>query len=149
LALNIKSISLVLLLSYRILSIPYHLYFSGVVTPPGVAGGAGLTYEFFKILGDHKKQVRAYYESMTEQELQYLSQIEDDLIYEHEKTMSVLDEQQQLTDVIINRSRESSVQGALGRYIESRQIYQSLQNASSQSKSLKPSGQNLLPPIKE
>jgi hypothetical protein len=114
-----------------------------------VAGGAGLTYEFFKILGDHKKQVRAYYESMTEQELQYLSQIEDDLIYEHEKTMSVLDEQQQLTDVIINRSRESSVQGALGRYIESRQIYQSLQNASSQSKSLKPSGQNLLPPIKE
>jgi DNA-binding LytR/AlgR family response regulator len=34
LALNIKSISLVLLLSYRILSIPYHLYFSGVVTPP-------------------------------------------------------------------------------------------------------------------
>jgi hypothetical protein len=114
-----------------------------------VAGGAGLTYEFFKILGDHKKQVRAYYESLTEQELQYLSQIEDDLIYEHEKTMSLLDEQQQLTDVIINRPRESSVQDAMQRYMESQRIYQSLQNASSQSKSLKPSGQNLLPPINE
>ena len=114
-----------------------------------VAGGAGLTYEFFKILGDHKKQVRAYYESMTEQELQYLSQVEAELIYEHEKTMSALDRQQQVTEVIVNRPRESGVQGALQRYMESRQIYQSLQNASNQSKSLKASQQNLLPPINE
>ena len=111
-----------------------------------VAGGAGLTYEFFRILGDHKKKVKAYYESMTEQELEYLSQVEAELIYEHEKTMSVLDAQQQLTEVIVNRPRESGVQGAMQRYMESRQIYQSLQNASSQSKSLKPSEQNLLPP---
>jgi hypothetical protein len=114
-----------------------------------VAGGAGLAYEFFKILDDHKQQVKAYYESMTEQELQYLSQVEAELIYEHEKTMSVLDEEQQLTDVIVNRPRESGVQGALQRYIESQQIYQSLKNESTQSKSLKPSGQNLLPPISE
>ena len=114
-----------------------------------VAGGAGLTYEFFKILGDHKKEVKAYYESMTEQELEYLSQVEAELIYEHEKTMLVLDEQQQLTEVIVNRPRESGVQGAMQRYMESRQICQSLQNASSQSKSLRPSQQNLLPPINE
>ena len=111
-----------------------------------VAGGAGLTYEFFKILGDHKKEVKAYYESMTEQELEYLSQAEAELIYQHEKTMSVLDGQQQLTEVIVNRPRESGVQGAMQRYVESRQICQSLQNASNQSKSLRPSEQNLLPP---
>ena len=34
-----------------------------------VAGGAGLAYEFFRILEEHKQEVRAYYESMTEQEL--------------------------------------------------------------------------------
>lgn len=111
-----------------------------------VAGGAGLTYEFFRILGDHKRKVKAYYESMTEQELEYLTQVEAELIYEHEKTMSVLDAQQQLTEVIVNRPPGSGVQGAMQRYMESRQIYQSLQNASSQSKSLKPSEQNLLPP---
>lgn len=114
-----------------------------------VAGGVGLTYEFFKILDEHKQQVRAYYESMTEQELQYLSQMEAELIYEHEKTMSILDEEQQLTDMIVNRPRESGVQGALQRYMESRQIYQSLQNDSAQPKSLKPSEQNFLPPISE
>jgi hypothetical protein len=114
-----------------------------------VAGSVGLTYEFFKILDDHKQQVKAYYESMTEQELQYLSQVEAELIYEHEKTMSILDEEQQLTDVIVNRPREYGVQGALQRYMESQQIYQSLKNESTQSKSLKPSGQNLLPPITE
>ncbi len=114
-----------------------------------VAGGAGLTYEFFKILDDHKQQVRAYYESMTEQELLYLRQVEAELIYEHQKTMSVLDAQQQLTEAIVNRPRESGVQGALQRYMESRQIYHSLQNASTQSESLKASQQNLLPPINE
>jgi hypothetical protein len=114
-----------------------------------VVGGVGLTYEFFKILDDHKQQVRAYYESMTEQELQYLSQVEAELIYEHEKTMSVLDEQQQITEVIVNRPRESGMQAALQRYKESQQIYQSLKNSSTPSKSLKPSQSNLLPPITE
>ncbi|MEO0015513.1 MAG: hypothetical protein RLZZ535_3902 [Cyanobacteriota bacterium] len=114
-----------------------------------VVGGAGLTYEFFKILSDHKKEVRAYYESMTEQELQYLSQVEAELVYEHEKTMSVLDEQKQLTEIIVNRPRESGVQGAMQRYMESQQIYQSIKNSSTQSKSLKAYEQNLLPPINE
>lgn len=86
---------------------------------------------------------------MTEQELQYLSQVEAELIYEHEKTMSILDEEQQSTDLIVNRPRESGVQAAWQRYTESQQIYQSLQNDSTQPKSLKPSEQNLLPPITE
>ncbi|BAZ44393.1 hypothetical protein NIES4102_14020 [Chondrocystis sp. NIES-4102] len=114
-----------------------------------VAGGAGLTYEFFKILEEHKQQVKAYYESMTEQQLQYLSQVEAELIYEHQKTISVLDEQQQLTNVIVNRPRESGVQAALVRYMESQQIYQSHKNNSTQSKSLEPSQQKLLPPVTE
>ncbi len=122
----------------------------GAISPAlWAVGGAGMIHQFFKILDDHKQQVKAYYESMTEQELQYLSQVEAELIYEHEKTMSILDRQQELTEVIVNRPRESGVQSALQRYMESRQIYQSLQNATSQSKSLKPSGQNLLPPINE
>lgn len=122
----------------------------GAISPALLAvGGAGMIHQFFKILDDHKQQVKAYYESMTEQELQYLSQIEAELVYEHEKTMSVLDEQQQLTEVIVNRPRESGVQGALQRYMESRQIYQSLQNPSTQSKSFKPPQQNFLPPITE
>jgi hypothetical protein len=122
----------------------------GAISPALLAvGGAGMIYQFFKILDEHKQQVKTYYESMTEQELQYLTQVEAELMYEHEKTMSVLDRQQELTEVIVNRPRESGVEGALQRYIESRQIYQSLQNASSQSKSLQPSQQNLLPPITE
>lgn len=112
-------------------------------------GGAGMIHQFFKILDDHKQPVKAYYESMTEQELQYLSQVEAELVYEHEKTMSVLDKQKQLTEVIVNRPHGSGVQGALQRYMESRQIYQSLQNASTKSKSLKPFQQNLLPPVTE
>ena len=112
-------------------------------------GGVGMIHQFFKILDDHKQQVKAYYESMTERELQYLSQVETELVYEHEKTMSVLDGQKQLTEVIIDRPRESGIQGALQRYMESRQIYQSLQNASTKSKSLKPFQQNFLPPVTE
>lgn len=113
------------------------------------AVGANMIHEFFKILENHKQQVKTYYESMTDQELQYLSQVEAELVYEHEKTMSFLDEQQKLTEIIVNRPRESGVQGALQRYMESQQIYQSLQNASNQSKSLNPSPQNLLHPITE
>ena len=57
------------------------------------------------------------------------------------------DEQEQLTEIIVNRPRESGVQGAMQRYMESRQIYQSLQNLPAQS--LKASKQNILPPIND
>jgi hypothetical protein len=46
-------------------------------------GGVRMIQQFFKILEDHQQQVKAYYDSMTEQELDYLSQIEAELIYEH------------------------------------------------------------------
>ena len=115
------------------------------------AGGAGLTYEFFKILDDHKKEVKAYYDSMTEKELQYLAQVESELIYEHEKTMSILEEQKQLTELIVNRPRDSGVEGALKRYMESRKIYQALNKELIQAKSINTSeqNQNLIPPITE
>ncbi len=31
-----------------------------------VVGGAGMVYEFFKILDEHKQQVKDYYESLTQ-----------------------------------------------------------------------------------
>ena len=57
------------------------------------AVGTNMIHQFFKILDDHKQQVKAYYESMTEEELQYLSQLKVESIYKHEKTMSVLEVQ--------------------------------------------------------
>jgi hypothetical protein len=108
-------------------------------------GGVGMIQQFFKILEDHKQQVKAYYDSMTEQELDYLSQIEAELIYEHEKNLSFLDRQQELTEIIVNRPRESGVQNVLKKYAESRQIYQYLKSASDDSKALAKSSQNFLP----
>ncbi len=108
-------------------------------------GGAGMIQQFFKILENHKQQVKAYYDSMSERELQYLSQIEAELIYEHEKTMSILDRQQEVTEIIVNRPRESSIYNALQRYKSSQQIYQSLKSTSDESKALKNSQQNYLP----
>ncbi len=109
-------------------------------------GGAGLIQQFFKILEEHKQEVKAYYNSMTEQELEYLNQAEAELIYEHEKNLSVLAQQQEITEVIVNRPRESGVVNALKRYTESRQIYQALKTHSDKSKALKQSPKNLLPP---
>ena len=113
-----------------------------------VAGGVGLTYKFFEILEEHKQEVRAYYESMTEQELQYLSQIEAELIYEHEKALNQLKKQKQLTEIITNRSRDSGIQGAIEKYLASKQIYQSFQGKSKsiQVRSLNNPHQKLLPP---
>ena len=112
-------------------------------------GGVGMIQEFFKILEDHKQQVKDYYESMTEQELEYLRQIEAELVYEHEKARSILDRQQEITETIINRPRDSGLQGALERYIDSKQIYQSLQKPSNSTQALKPFQSNSLPPITE
>jgi len=50
-------------------------------------GGAGMVYEFFKILDDHKQQVKEYYASLTQQDLQYLQEIENELLYEHSKNL--------------------------------------------------------------
>ncbi|MGL5873485.1 MAG: hypothetical protein ACRC2R_14150 [Xenococcaceae cyanobacterium] len=109
-----------------------------------VAGGAGMVYEFFKILDEHKQQVKEYYESMTQQQLQYLSQVEDELIYEHEKTLSFFERSQELSEEIINRPREAGVEGALKRYMETSAIAQSLETRSNEYKSIEDSKQNFL-----
>ncbi|PZU96684.1 MAG: hypothetical protein DCE90_08510 [Pseudanabaena sp.] len=80
-----------------------------------VAGGAGMVYEFFKILEDHKLQVRDCYNSLTEKQLSYLQQVEDEMIYEHKKNLRFLDEQKVVSEEIINYPQGNGIQGALDR----------------------------------
>ena len=80
-----------------------------------VVGGAGMVYEFFKILEDHKQEVRDYYNSLTEQQLSYLQQVEDGMIYEHNKNLRCLDEQSAISKVITNHPQGTGIQGALDR----------------------------------
>jgi hypothetical protein len=91
-----------------------------------IAGGAGMVYEFFKILDNHKQQTKEYYENATQQELNHLRKIEDELIYEHTKNKEFLAESQSLYDLIANRPIESGIEGALKRYLESAAIAKSL-----------------------
>ncbi|WP_373544328.1 hypothetical protein [Chamaesiphon sp.] len=102
-----------------------------------IAGGAGMIYEFFKILDNHKQKTKEYYENVTQQELNHLKKIEDELIYEHTKNMEFLAgeraknleflaESRSLNDKIANRPMELGVEGALKRYLESAAIAQSL-----------------------
>jgi hypothetical protein len=102
-----------------------------------IVGGAGMVYEFFKILDNHKQQTKEYYENVTQQELNHLKKIEDELIYEHTKNMNFLAkeraqnleflaESQSLNDRIANRPIESGIEGALKRYLESAAISKSL-----------------------
>jgi hypothetical protein len=109
------------------------------------AGGAGMVYEFFKILDDHKQQVKTYYESQTQQELERLQEIENELIYEHTKNLKFLDEFQALNSEIANRPREIGVEGALKRYLKSVAIAKSLGAEPDSSKLLPNSQQPLLP----
>lgn len=80
-----------------------------------VAAGAGMAYEFIKILDDHKEEVRTYYNSLTGQQLIYLQQVEDESIYEHDKNLMVLDEQRILSDKIVDFPRGTGIQGAIDR----------------------------------
>jgi hypothetical protein len=91
-----------------------------------VAGGAGMVYEFFKILDSHKQQTKEYYEALTQHDLNYLQEIENELLYEHNKNLEFLDEAQLLNAEITNRPIESGVEGALKRYLESAAIARSL-----------------------
>jgi hypothetical protein len=102
-----------------------------------IAGGAGMVYEFFKILDNHKQQTKEYYENATQQELNHLKKIEDELIYEHTKNMNFLTEERtknldflseskSLNDRIANRPIETGIEGALKRYLESAAISKSL-----------------------
>jgi hypothetical protein len=100
-------------------------------------GGAGMVKEFFNILDDHKEKTKQYYESLTQQELDYLKKVEDELIYEHNKHMAFLDEERDknldflanskmINDRISNRPIESGVEAALKRYLEFASISKSL-----------------------
>lgn len=90
------------------------------------AGGAGMVYEFFKILDDHKQQVEEYYASLTQRDLEYLQDIENELLYEHSKNLEFLNASEALNVEITHRPIESGVEGALKRYLESAAIAKSL-----------------------
>jgi hypothetical protein len=90
------------------------------------AGGAGMVYEFFNILDNHKQQVKEYYKSLTEQDSKHLQEIENELLYQHSKNLSFLNENQALNAEITNRPLKSGVEGALQRYLESSAIAKSL-----------------------
>jgi hypothetical protein len=109
-----------------------------------VAGGVGMVSEFFKILEDHKQDVRDYYDSMTEEQLSYLQQVEDEMIYEHEKNLRFLDEQRALSEEITNRPRRAGIEGAFERLQQSIAIAESMGLKSKDSKLLGGSTQRYL-----
>lgn len=96
-----------------------------------VGGGALMVYEFFKILDNHKQEVRAYYQSLTQQELARLEEIETELVYEHNKNLTFLAESEELNQSISNRPLEAGIEGALNRYLESASIAKALNVAPS------------------
>jgi hypothetical protein len=110
----------------------------GAISPALLAiGGAGMVKEFFNILDNHKEKTKTYYESLTQQELDYLEKIEEELIYEQNKNMefladertknlAFLAESKSLNAKISNRPIESSIEGALKRYLEPAEIARSL-----------------------
>lgn len=91
-----------------------------------VVGTAGMVYEFFKILDDHKEAVRRYYASLTKQELSRLQAVEDELVYEHKKNLEFLAETEKINQEIINRPVRSGVDRAIQRLHESATIAKSL-----------------------
>ena len=111
-----------------------------------VVGTAGMVYEFFQILDDHKQTVRAYYQSLTQQELERLQEIENELIYEHTKNLEFLAEAKAVNNDIKNRPIAPGIEGAMKRYLESAAIAKSLGLTSADSKLLADSQLPHLPP---
>jgi hypothetical protein len=118
-----------------------------IVAPAlAVVGAAGMVYEFFKILDDHKQDVRVYFESLTQQELANLQAIENELIYEHQKNLEFLSEAEAINQEITNRPIAPGIEGAMQRLRESVAIAQSLGLTSADSKLLPNSQLPCLPP---
>lgn len=111
-----------------------------------VAGSVGLVYEFFKVLDDHKQAVRAYYQSLTRQELQRLQEIEDELIEQHNRNLEFLAEAKAINDYLTNRPCEPGIEGAMKQYLKSVALAQSLGATSTNHSVLHPSQAKLLPP---
>ncbi len=105
---------------------PFAIALAAVSPALLVAGGVGMVYEFFKILEDHKQEVRDYYNSLTEQQLNYLQQVEDEMIYEHKKNLRFLDDQRALSEQITNRPRNAGIEGAFARLQQSIVIAESM-----------------------
>jgi hypothetical protein len=80
-----------------------------------VVGGVGMVSEFFKILEEHKQEVRDYYNSLTEQQLSYLQQVEDEMTYEHKKSLEFLDESQQARKEYEEDYYDFSLEGFMSR----------------------------------
>jgi hypothetical protein len=111
-----------------------------------IGGTAGMVYEFFKILDDHKQTVKLYYESLTQQELEKLQAIENELIYEHQKNLEFLAESEAINQEITNRPIAPGIEGAMQRLRESVAIAKSLGLTSADSKLLASSQLPYLPP---
>ncbi|MDB9324078.1 hypothetical protein PN483_03935 [Nodularia spumigena CS-591/04] len=110
-------------------------------------GGVGLmAVEFFKILEDHKQAVKTYYQSLTQQELARLQEIENELIYEHQKNLAFLEEAAAINQEITNRPIAPGIEGAMQRLRESVAIAQSLGLTSADSNLLPDSQLPSLPP---
>ena len=101
-----------------------------------VVGTGGMAVEFFRILDDHKQAVKTYYESLTQQELRRLQEIENDLIYEHQKNLEFLAEAKAINQEITNRPIAPGIEEAMQRLRESVAIAQSLGLTSVDSKLL-------------
>ena len=111
-----------------------------------VVGAGGMAVEFFRILDDHKQAVKTYYESLTRQELGRLQEIENELIYEHQKNLEFLAEAKAINQEITNRPIAPGIEGAMQRLRESVAIAQSLGLTSADSKLLPDSQTVYLPP---
>lgn len=123
---------------------PIAIFLTAVSPALLVAGGAGMVYEFFKILEEHKHEVRDYYNSLTEQQLSYLQQVEDEMTYEHKKNLRFLDEQRALSEEITNRPRRAGIEGAFERLQQSIAIAESMGLSGKDSKLLGGSTQRYL-----
>ncbi|WP_414756603.1 hypothetical protein [Anabaena sp. CCY 9910] len=115
---------------------PIAIALTTVAPALAVVGATGMVYEFFQILDNHKQAVKAYYESLTQQELEHLQAIEDELIYEHKKNLEFLSQAEAINREITTRPIASGIEGAIHRLSESVAIAQSLGLTSADSKLL-------------
>ncbi len=105
---------------------PIAIALTAVAPALTVVGTAGMVYEFFNILENHKQEVKYYYESLTQQELEHLQAIENELIYQHDKNLKFIDEAQAVNKNIKNRPIKPGIEAAIKRYQYSVAIAQSL-----------------------
>ncbi|MBF2015250.1 MAG: hypothetical protein IGS23_08615 [Rivularia sp. T60_A2020_040] len=105
---------------------PIAIALTAVAPALTVVGTAGMIYEFFNILENHKQEVKVYYESLTQQELKHLQAIENELIHGHHKNLEFIAEAKAVNQTIKNRPIKPGIEAAVKRYQESVTIAQSL-----------------------